>query len=234
MSKDSFVHLHVHSEYSLLDGACKINDLVDKAVQLKMPALALTDHGNMYGAIEFYEAAQSAGIKPIIGYEAYVAQGSRLDKESKNGKETLSHITLLAENYEGYRNLLKLSTSAYLEGFYYKPRIDKQLLKSHSSGIICLSGCMVSEINRHLSLDRHDDAMNLAREYRELFGENHFYLEIQNNKIPLQEKLVSEAFKIGKTLNIPLVATNDVHYMNIDDAVAHDALLCINTGKRVS
>lgn len=234
MDTNNFVHLHVHSEYSLLDGACKIKDLVSKALHFKMPALALTDHGNMYGAIEFYEAAQSAGIKPIIGYEAYVAQGGRLDKESKNGKETLSHITLLAENYEGYRNLLKLSTSAYLEGFYYKPRIDKELLKSHSAGIICLSGCMASEINRHLSFDRHDDAMNLAIEYLELFGENHFYLEIQNNKIPLQEKLVSAAFKIGKTLNIPLVATNDVHYMNIDDAVAHDALLCINTGKRVS
>ncbi|MEK7291387.1 MAG: PHP domain-containing protein, partial [Planctomycetota bacterium] len=142
MSKDSFVHLHVHSEYSLLDGACKINDLVDKAVQLRMPALALTDHGNLFGAIEFYETAKSKGIKPILGYEAYVAQGSRLDKESKNGKETLSHITLLVENHEGYRNLLKLSTSAYLEGFYYKPRIDKTLLQAHSKGLICMSGCM--------------------------------------------------------------------------------------------
>jgi len=199
-----------------------------------MTALALTDHGNMYGAIEFYEAAKSAGIKPILGYEAYVAQGSRLDKESKNGKEALGHITLLAESYEGYRNLLKLSTSAYLEGFYYKPRIDKELLKSHSKGIICLSGCMTSEINRNLSNDRYDDAMHIAKEYRELFGEDNFYLEIQNNKISLQEKLVSEACKIAKKLNIPLVATNDVHYMNVDDAAAHDALLCINTGKRIS
>ncbi|MBM4053883.1 MAG: DNA polymerase III subunit alpha [Planctomycetes bacterium] len=234
MSTNNFVHLHVHSEYSLLDGACKIKDLVNKALHFKMTALALTDHGNMYGAIEFYEAAKSAGIKPILGYEAYVAQGSRLDKESKNGKEALGHITLLAESYEGYRNLLKLSTSAYLEGFYYKPRIDKELLKSHSKGIICLSGCMTSEINRNLSNDRYDDAMHIAKEYRELFGEDNFYLEIQNNKISLQEKLVSEACKIAKKLNIPLVATNDVHYMNVDDAAAHDALLCINTGKRIS
>src|SRR5574337_257674 len=162
MSKDRFIHLHVHSEYSLLDGACKISDLVDKASQLKMPALALTDHGNMFGAIEFYEASKSKGIKPILGYEAYVAQGSRLDKDSKNGKETLSHITLLAENYEGYRNLLKLTTSAYLEGFYYKPRIDKTLLKTFSKGIICLSGCMTSEINHCLLNNRFEEAMKVA------------------------------------------------------------------------
>ncbi len=148
MSNNSFVHLHVHSEYSLLDGACKISDLVDKAVELKMSALALTDHGNMFGAVEFYETAKSRAIKPILGYEAYVAPGSRLDKESKNGKEALGHITLLAETNEGYRNLLKLTTSAYLEGFYYKPRIDKAILRAHAKGLICLSGCMTSELNR--------------------------------------------------------------------------------------
>ena len=234
MSKDKFIHLHVHSEYSLLDGACKISDLVDKAVQLKMPALALTDHGNMFGAVEFYEAAKSRGIKPILGFEAYVAQGSRFDKESKNGKEILSHITLLAENNEGYRNLLKLTTSAYLEGFYYKPRIDKTLLKTLSRGIICLSGCMTSEINRCLINNRFEDAVNVAKEYKDIFGPDHFYIEVQDNKIEQQSRLVSEAAEIAKKLNVPLVATNDIHYMNMDDATAHDALLCINTGKHLS
>lgn len=234
MSTDTFIHLHVHSEYSLLDGACKISDLVDKAIQLNMPALALTDHGNMFGAVEFYEAAKSRGIKPILGYEAYVAQGSRLDKESKNGKETISHITLLAENNEGYRNLLKLTTSAYLDGFYYKPRIDKALLKTHSGGLICLSGCMTSEINRYLVKNRLEEAEKVAKEYRDIFGTDRFYLEIQNNGIDQQSRLVSEASEIGRKLGIPLVATNDIHYMNMDDATAHDALLCINTGKHLS
>ncbi|MDR4506724.1 MAG: DNA polymerase III subunit alpha [Candidatus Brocadiaceae bacterium] len=231
MSKSNFVHLHVHSEYSLLDGTCRINDLIDKAVQNGMPAVALTDHGNMYGAIDFYEQAKSKGIKPVMGFEAYVTRGSRLDKESKNGKEALGHITLLAENNEGYQNLLKLTTSAYLEGFYYKPRIDKDLLRKHSKGLICLSGCMASEINRSLLNNSFEDAVNLAKEYREIFGPDHFYLEIQNNKMKQQERLVSHAAEIGKKLQIPLVATNDVHYMDRDDAIAHDALLCINTGK---
>ncbi|MCR4321269.1 MAG: DNA polymerase III subunit alpha [Candidatus Brocadiaceae bacterium] len=234
MSNDNFVHLHVHSEYSLLDGACKISDLVEKAVQLKMSALALTDHGNMFGAIEFYEAAKSRGIKPILGYEAYVAQRSRFDKESKNGKETLGHITLLAENNEGYRNLLKLTTNAYLEGFYYKPRIDKALLKTLSKGIICMSGCMTSEINRYLTNNRPEEAISVAKEYRDIFGPDHFYLEIQNNKLEQQASLVLGAVEIGKKLGIPLVATNDIHYMNMDDATAHDALLCIHTGKHLS
>jgi DNA polymerase-3 subunit alpha len=234
MSNDNFVHLHVHSEYSLLDGACKISDLVDKAVQLKMSALALTDHGNMFGAIEFYEAAKSRGIKPILGYEAYVAQRSRFDKESKNGKEPLGHITLLAENNEGYRNLLKLTTAGYLEGFYYKPRIDKVLLKTLSRGIICLSGCMTSEINRYLKNNRPEEALSIAKEYRDIFGPDHFFLEVQNNNLEQQASLVSGATEIANKLGIPLVATNDIHYMNMDDATAHDALLCINTGKHLS
>ncbi len=234
MSKDNFIHLHVHSEYSLLDGACKVSDLVDKAIQLKMPALALTDHGNMFGAVEFYEAAKSKGIKPILGYEAYVAQGSRLDKESSNGKEKMSHITLLAENNEGYHNLLKLTTSAYLEGFYYKPRIDKALLKNHSKGLICLSGCMTSEINRYLGSNRFEEAVSVAKGYLDIFGPENFFLEIQNNKIEQQDRLVAEAVEIGKKLGVSLVATNDIHYMNVDDSTAHDVLLCINTGKHLS
>lgn len=234
MATDNFIHLHVHSEYSLLDGACKISELVNRATQLKMSALALTDHGNMFGAVEFYEEAKSKGIKPILGYEAYVTQGSHLDRDSKNGKETLSHITLLAENNEGYRNLLKLNTLAYLEGFYYKPRIDKELLKTHSKGIICLSGCMTSEINRYLLNDRFEEAVKVVKEYKDIFGPGHFYLEVQDNKIEHQERLVLKAAEIGKQLDIPLVATNDIHYMNMDDATAHDVLLCINTGKHLS
>ncbi|MGQ3684502.1 MAG: DNA polymerase III subunit alpha [Candidatus Loosdrechtia sp.] len=233
--KNTFVHLHVHSEYSLLDGACKISDLVEKAVQLKMPALALTDHGNMFGAIEFYEAARHRGLRPILGYEAYITHGgSRFDKDSRNGKESLGHITLLAENDEGYRNLLKLTTSAYLEGFYYKPRIDRELLKTLSKGIICLSGCMTSEINQRLFNNRFEEAVTIAKEYKDIFGPEHFYLEIQNNKIEHQARLVAEAVKIGKKLDIPLVATNDIHYINRDDATAHDVLLCINTGKHLT
>ncbi len=234
MVKDNFIHLHVHSEYSLLDGACKINDLVDKAIQFRMPALALTDHGNMFGSIEFYEAAKSKGIKPIIGYEAYVAQNSRFDKESKNGKENFTHITLLVESDEGYRNLLKLTTSAYLEGFYYKPRIDKDILKTHSRGLICLSGCMTSGINRCLINNRFEEALNVAKEYANIFGKDRFYIEIQNNGIKEQARLVSGAVEISKKLGVPMVATNDIHYMNKDDATAHDALLCINTGKHLS
>ncbi|MEK7852865.1 MAG: PHP domain-containing protein, partial [Planctomycetota bacterium] len=234
MSNDNFVHLHVHSEYSLLDGACKVSDLVDRAVQLKMPALALTDHGNMFGAIDFYEAAKARGIKPVMGYEAYVTQGSRLEKESKNGKESLTHITLLAENNEGYKNLLKLATSAYLDGFYYKPRIDKAFLATHSKGIICLSGCMTSEINRCLLNNRSEEALKAAKEYKDIFGADHFFIEVQNNKLEQQARLVSEATAIARKLEVPLVATNDVHYMNMDDAHAHDALLCINTGKHLA
>lgn len=234
MSNDNFVHLHVHSEYSLLDGACKVSDLVDRAVQLKMPALALTDHGNMFGAIDFYEAAKARGIKPVMGYEAYVTQGSRLEKESKNGKESLTHITLLAENNEGYKNLLKLATSAYLDGFYYKPRIDKAFLATHSKGIICLSGCMTSEINRCLLNNRPEEALKAAKGYKDIFGSDHFFIEVQNNKLEQQARLVSEATAIARKLEVSLVATNDVHYMNMDDAHAHDALLCINTGKHLA
>jgi len=225
-----FIHLHVHSEYSLLDGACRINDLVNRAKELGMGALALTDHGNMYGAIEFYNKARQAGIKPIIGFESYVAPEGRLEKNPKS-KEVLHHLTLLVKNQTGYQNLLKLATSAYLEGFYYKPRIDKDLLEGHSDGLIALSGCMKSEVNYCLSQDRPEDAERAAAMYRELFGKENFFLEVQNNGIPEQVKLLEGAIKIGNSLGIPLAATNDVHYMSKEDSEAHDALLCINTGK---
>ncbi|MFQ5956801.1 MAG: DNA polymerase III subunit alpha [Candidatus Brocadiales bacterium] len=225
-----FIHLHVHSEYSLLDGACRIKDLVNRAKALGMGALALTDHSNMYGAIEFYNEARQAGIKPIIGYEAHIAPKSRFDRNPKS-KEALHHLTLLVKNHTGYQNLLKLATSAHLEGFYYKPRIDKDLLKDHSDGLIALSGCMKSEINHHLSSGCPKDAERAAAMYRELFGDGNFFIEVQNNGIPEQVKLLEGAIKIGQGLGIPLVATNDIHYMTQDDHEAHDVLLCINTGK---
>lgn len=226
--KNEFVHLHVHSEYSLLDGACRINDLVKKTGSLNMKSLALTDHGNMFGIIRFYECARDNGIKPILGLEAYVAQESRFTKE---GKQSIYHLTLLAENNAGYKNLLKLATSSYLEGFYYKPRIDKELLDEYSKGIICLSGCMKSEINQNLLNKDYNKALDSASQYKDIFGTDNFFVELQDNKIEMQEELVNMAIKISQDLGLKTVATNDVHYMDPDDYFAHDALLCINTGK---
>ena len=226
---NDFVHLHVHSEYSLLDGACRISELVSRAKALKMKSMALTDHGNMFGAIKFYESAREKGIKPILGFESYVAHESRFKKEG--GQEHIYHLTLLAENNEGYKNLLKLTTSSYLEGFYYKPRIDKELLNEYSKGIICLSGCMKSEINRNLLKNDYDKALNSASQYKDIFGTNNFFIELQDNKIERQDELVNMAVRISQDLGLNTVVTNDVHYMKPDDFFAHDALLCINTGK---
>ncbi len=197
--KSDFVHLHVHSEYSLLDGACRIKDLVSRAKGLNMDSLALTDHGNMFGAIRFYECAKENGIKPIIGFETYVAPKSRLTKEG--GKEHIYHLTLLAENNDGYKNLLKLTTSSYLEGFYYKPRIDKEILNKHSKGIICLSGCMKSEMNQYLLNGDYDKARESASQYKDIFGVDNFYIELQNNKIERQDELVNMSMKIGRDLD---------------------------------
>ena len=213
--KNNFVHLHVHSDYSLLDGACRVNDLVDKTKSLNMKSVALTDHGNMFGAIGFYEYARQNDIKPILGFESYVAPGSRLTKEG--GKQKTYHLTLLAENLDGYRNLLKLSSSSYLEGFYYKPRIDKELLNKHSKGIICLSGCMQSEINQNLLKNDYEKALSTASQYKDIFGADNFYLELQNNRIERQDELVNEALKISQDLGLKTVATNDIHYMEADD-----------------
>ena len=229
--KNNFVHLHVHSDFSLLDGACRVNDLIDKTKSLNMKSVALTDHGNMFGAIGFYEYARQNDINPILGFESYVAQGSRLTKEG--GKQKIYHLTLLAENNEGYRNLLKLASSSYLEGFYYKPRIDKELLNENSKGIICLSGCMQSEINQNLLNNDYKKALSAASQYKDIFGSDNFYLELQNNKIERQEELVNTALKIGQDLGLKTVATNDIHYMEPEDYYAHDALLCINTGKSI-
>ena len=224
-----FIHLHCHSHYSLLDGAGQIKDLVKRAKDLGMSALALTDHGNLFGALEFYQIAQKEGIKPIIGYEAYIATGSRTEKNAGSQKDSSSHLTLLALNHTGYNNLLKLSSIAYLEGFYYKPRIDKELLQQYNDGLICLSGCASGEIARLLCNDTAEN-FNKAKEtalwYQQLFGDR-YYLEIQDHGLAIQKTILAGTLKIAEELNIPTVATNDVHYVYQKDNDAQDMLLCV-------
>jgi DNA polymerase III subunit alpha len=228
-----FVHLHNHTQYSLLDGACKIDDLVLLCQEYKMPALALTDHGNMFGAIEFYNDVKKAGLKPIIGAEIYIAPGSRLDKTStkeKENKDTSYHLILLAKDEGGYKNLMKLVSIGYLEGFYYKPRIDKEVLQKYSSGLIALSSCLKGEIPRLIVRQDYDGAKKATIFYKELFGED-FYLELQDHDIPEEKIAVKGLIELGRQFNIPLVATNDTHYLKRDHAVAHDILVCLQTGK---
>lgn len=229
MKHADFVHLHVHSQYSLLDGACKIPDLVEAARRHQMPALSITDHGNLFGAIEFYETCMKAGVKPIIGVETYIAPGSRLDKESKGNEEASFHLILLAKDETGYRNLLKLVSSAYLEGFYYRPRIDKELLKKHSEGLLCLSSCLQGEVNYWLARNESEKAARAAQELSSIFPKGDFYLEIQDHGIAQQRKIIPEVLELGKRLGLPVVATNDLHYLEKSQARAHEALLCIQT-----
>ena len=227
-----FVHLHVHTQYSLLDGAIRIDDLLERATDFGMQALAVTDHGTMFGAVEFYQKAIKAGIKPIIGCEIYVAPRSRFDKTPMDNKE-LSHLILLVKDQEGYRNLCKLATAAQLEGFYYKPRIDKEILKESSKGLIGLSSCLHGEIPRRVQDGRLKLAEEAARSYVDIFGENNFYLEVQNNGIDIQEKVNQALLDMSQRLSIPLAASNDCHYLNKEDVRAHDVLLCIQTGKTI-
>lgn len=235
MKRAEFVHLHTHSHYSLLDGASKIDDLIAKAKEYNMPALAVTDHGNLFGAIEFYKKATKAGIKPIIGIEAYVAGGSCLDKKPSNKyPEGGYHLVLLAKNYRGYQNLVKLSSTAFLEGFYYRPRMDKEILRLHSEGIIATSACLKGEVNWHLLNGDTEGAVTSARELESIFGKGNFFLEIQNHGIEKQTNLIPKIEAISRETKIPLVASNDCHYMKKGDYEAHDALICIQTGKFVS
>ncbi len=233
MNQPTFVHLHNHTEYSLLDGGCRIADMVNTAAQMGMPAVAITDHGSMYGVIEFYKAARSVGVKPIIGMEAYIAPRDRRDKRTYGIKDASFHLVLLAKNAEGYRNLIKLATAAHLEGFYYKPRIDKEILSQHSRGLIALSACLKGEIPCLILKGETEQAKSVARFYRDLFGED-FYLELHNHGIPEQLPVNSALMELGRQLSIPLVATNDCHYLHREDAEAHDVLLCIQTGNSVS
>lgn len=230
MEHSDFVHLHVHTGYSLLDGMCRIKDLVKKAKEFKMPALAITDHGNMFGAIEFYNTAISEGIKPIIGSEMYMAPGSRKDKKVERGKTNYYHLTLLCKNYQGYKNLMKLSSIGYLEGFYYRPRIDKEILKEYSEGLIALSGCLKGEISQKILQDREEEAIRIAGNFEEILGKGNFYLELMDFSLPEQKKVNEAMIRISKKLDIPWVVTNDVHYIQKEHSVAHDALLCIQTG----
>lgn len=232
----SFVHLHCHSHYSLLDGASDIKPLVKRAKQHGMNALALTDHGNLHGALEFYRAAKDVGINPILGYEAYIAPGSRFDKkDAGSSKEASYHLTLLAQNRTGFKNLIKLASMASLEGFYFKPRIDKEILAAHSEGIICLSGCVSSEFSRALikgtaGEDHFKEAIEITQWFSSVFGERYF-LEIMNNGVEIQRLQLEGAVEVSKKVGIPLVATSDAHYINREDADAQDVMLCINTGK---
>jgi DNA polymerase III subunit alpha len=235
MTSRPFVHLHCHSHFSLLDGASPIEGLVAKAKSLGMSALALTDHGNLYGALEFYQKAKAAGINPIVGYEAYIAPGSRFNKDVSKNEEASYHLTLLAQNQTGFKNLVKLSSAAFLEGFYRKPRIDKELLAAHHEGLICLSGCVSGEFSRALLRGQTaepdlKDAMEIAAWFHKLFGERYF-VEIQNNGVEIQRMAMQGAVEVANRMGLPLVATSDAHYVNREDAEAQDVLLCINTGK---
>ncbi len=231
-----FVHLHLHTEFSLLDGACRLDRLMKRAVDLEFSSLAITDHGVMYGAIDFYEKARASGIKPIIGFEAYIAPGSRFDKKAntRDGKDGYNHLLLLAENEAGYHNLTKLTTAAHLEGFYYKPRIDKELLEEHKEGLIALSGCLASEIPQAITRGKEAEAREAIDWFKQVFGPDRFYLELQNHGISEQAKVNRQLIEWSKEFGLQLVATNDVHYVERDHSHAHDALICIGTQTHLS
>jgi DNA polymerase-3 subunit alpha len=234
MEHSRFVHLHCHTQYSLLDGANKVEALVERVKQLKQPALAMTDHGNMFGTIEFYKEAAKRGVKPIIGCEIYVAPASRFERKGvdRGNKEYNNHLILLAMNLEGYKNLCKLVTVGFMEGFYYKPRIDKEILQGHNKGLIALSACLQGEVSSALGSGNFDKAKAAAESYAAIFGDR-YYLEIQDNKLPQQESVNRLIVELAKELSLPVVATNDCHYGERDDAAAHDVLLCVQTGKTV-
>jgi len=226
-----FVHLHCHTDYSLLDGACEIGQLMDLVVEQKMPAVAMTDHGNLFGAVEFYNEAKQKGVHPVIGCEVYVSQQGLA---SRSDSDRYNHLVLLCENQEGYRNLLKLVSTAFLEGFYYKPRIDKDLLARHSKGLIAMSACLRGDINETLLSNRYEEAKRLAYSYADMFGKQNFFLEIQDHGLDQDKVVIPELLRLSQETRIPLVATNDSHYMRKDDARAHEILLCIQTGKTMS
>ena len=229
-----YVPLHLHTEYSLLDGAIKINELIALASHYRMPAVAITDHGNLFGAVEFYKKVTKAGIKPIIGCEVYVAPKSRFDKEKTDATETSFHLILLAKDNNGYKNLVTLVTKAFTEGFYYKPRIDRALLEQYSGGLIALTSCLKGEVPYYLQRGLIDKAREIALEYKHILGPENFYIEIQNNGLAEQEKVNLKLIELAKELHVGIVATNDCHYLKREDAKAHDILLCIQTGKTVT
>jgi DNA polymerase-3 subunit alpha len=231
MKQADFVHLHVHTQYSLLDGAIRLDDLLKKAKEFGMSAIAMTDHGNMFGAVNFYQQALKLGIKPLIGCELYVAPKSRFDKNSNHAGESARHLLVLVKDMQGYKNLMKLTTAGYLEGFYYKPRIDKEILKQHHEGLIGLSACLHGEIPGYLQRGDRDAARQAALEYSAIFGPENFFLEIMANGLPEQDVVNEGLQELSRELSLPLAATNDCHYIRREDAEAHEVLLCIQTGK---
>ena len=226
-----FTHLHVHTEFSLLDGSAKIKELVARAKELGMKSLAITDHGVMYGAIHFYKACKDAGIKPIIGCEVYVAPGSRFDREVVKGEGRYNHLVLLAKNNQGYYNLCKIVSAGFVDGFYYKPRVDMEILRQYSEGVIALSACLAGEVATNLRHNNYDGAKEAALRHLDIFGEGNYYLELQDHGMPEQQVVNTGVMRLSKELGIPMVATNDSHYIMAEDAEAHDVLLCIQTGK---
>lgn len=230
----AFTHLHVHTEYSLLDGSSKISELLPRARELGMDSLAITDHGVMYGVIDFYKKAKEVGVKPILGCEIYVAPGSRLDREQSRGEDRYYHLVLLAENNQGYKNLMKIVTRGFTEGYYYKPRVDYEILERYHEGIIALSACLAGEIPNKILKEDYEGARAAARRMNELFGPGNFFLELQDHGLRQQTQVNSVIMRMSKELDIPLVVTNDVHYIKEEDAVPHDLLLCIQTGKLVT
>ena len=243
-TKDSFVHLHVHTEYSMLDGAARVGDLVNEVARLEMPAIAMTDHGNVFGAFDFYKQATKAGVKPIIGIEAYVAPESRFDKKrvqwADGGEDDVSgggaytHMTILAENNVGLANLFKLSSLASLEGYYYKPRMDRELISRHADGLIATTGCPGGEIQTRLRMGNYKEALRAASDYRDIFGANNFFLEVMDHQIDIESRVKADLLKLGKELKLPLLATNDLHYTRHEDAAAHEALLCVQSGSTLA
>src|SRR5580700_6700941 len=251
MSTPRFVHLHLHTDYSLLDGACDISELVEEAARRKMPAVAVTDHGNLFAAEKFYHEATVRGVKPIVGCEVYVARGSRHDRGADNsnrgtstsstagdapeaGQRNTNHLVLLCENAEGYRNLVKLVSAGFLEGFYYKPRIDYDLLAKHSSGLIALSACLRGAVADPLLEQRYDDARNAAGRLQDIFGKGNFFLEVQDQGLEVDGPVNRDLVRLSRESGIPLVATNDCHYLTHADAKAQEVLMCIQTGKTMS
>ena len=230
----AFTHLHVHTEYSLLDGSCKIKELTARAKELGMDSMAITDHGVMYGVIDFYRAAREAGIKPIIGCEVYVTSGSRFDRELAGGEDRYYHLVLLAENNQGYQNLMKIVSKGFVDGFYYKPRVDYEILKEYHEGVIALSACLAGEVQRYIGRGQYEKGKEAALHYQEIFGEGNFFLELQDHGIPMQKTVNQGLVRMSEETGIELVATNDIHYTYAEDATPHDILLCIQTGKKVT
>ena len=230
----SFVHLHVHTEYSLLDGSNKIKEYVSRVKELGMDSAAITDHGVMYGVIDFYREARRQGINPVLGCEVYVAPNSRFDREVTGGDDRYYHLVLLAENNKGYANLMKIVSKGFVEGYYYKPRVDKALLREYHEGIIALSACLAGEVQRYIVKGLYDEAKKTALEYRDIFGEDNYFLELQDHGIPDQTLVNQQLLKMSRETGIGLVATNDVHYTYAEDAKPHDILLCIQPGKKLA